>query len=153
MYPGNLKLNKKGQEFSGFRLLVEAVMVVLIMVIIFAILTHIESIRHDVSKRKLFDGFKKAFDAPDGSVIFEENLVLTANSAYTAGAFANTVTGISPECIEFRAIESPAFLVGESSIEIGQQVETDVYYSCQRQYEGGECPITCIISFGRDLRE
>jgi len=145
-------MNEAGQEFSGFRLLIEAAMVVLILVIIFSILSHLDNIRRDVSEKRLYEGFEKAAAAPDGSVIFEKGLVLGEGKGYSTRAFAKRVTDIEAECIEIRAGKSSAFSLEESSrIMVNSQVTADVYYKCNRTYDGADCHVLCTISFGEDL--
>jgi hypothetical protein len=148
-------LNEQGQESSGFRLLVEAVMVVFILVIIFAVISKLDEVTQQASVKRLFEGFSKAVDSPDGSVIFEKDLVLREGSVYSRTAFAESAANIEPGSISIQASKSSAFLLlsNGSAVEIRSLVSTDVYYQCKTEYEGGERKISCTISFGQELKE
>lgn len=153
------RLNEQGQESSGFRLLVEAVMVVFILVIIFAVISKLDEVTQQASEKRLFEGFSKAVDSPDGAVIFEKDLVLRQGSVYSRTAFAEAATNIDPDSISIQASNSSAFSLkgdsaaGFSAVEIMSAASTDVYYQCKTNYEGGERKISCIISFGKELKE
>lgn len=146
-----MKLNQRGQEFSAFRLLVEAVMVVFILTIIMVAIGQIDEIRENVSKRQVLTGFDKAVKSPDGSVIVEENLVLSKGSAYSRRAFSSRVVGLSPECVEITARESPGFLLaGDAAVEMATMVQANVYYQCVTANDA-ECEIRCTVSFGKEI--
>lgn len=145
-------MNRLGQEEAGFRLLIEIVMVAFIMVIIYGVITQVDSWRWKISEKSLFDGFQRALNSPDGSIIIQKDLVFAKGASYSNRAFAGSVTGIGFECIEIQANESVAFnLYQNSMVEITTQIQTDVYYKCLP----GEvdCKYQCIVSFGKDLAE
>ena len=148
-------LNEQGQESSGFRLLVEAVMVVFILVIIFAVISKLDEVTQRASEKRLFEGFSKAVASPDGAVIFEKDLMLRQGSVYSRTAFAEAATNIDPGSISIQASKSSAFLLlnNGAAIEIRSTVSTGVYYQCKTNYEAGERKISCVISFGQELYE
>jgi len=149
-------MNRQGQEGASFRLLIEAVLIVFILVIILGVVSQIDEWRWRISERRLFEGFNKALNSPDGSIIFEKEIVLRANSSYSNRAFASTVAGIDSECIEIHSSDSSAFIVTDASvIEITTVIQTNVYYKCLPGIALGEdqCPDYCLISFGKDLKE
>ncbi len=146
-------MNEKGQEFSGFRLLVEAVMVVFILSIILVTVSQLDAIRQQVSERRLFEGFQKAVRSPDGSIILEENIVLVTGSAFTRRTFSALAIDILPECVAIEASDSTAFSTsGSTAIEITTLVQTNIYYQCVTQY-GKDCKICCTVSFGEELEQ
>ena len=143
-------MNQKGQEEAGFRLIVEAVLVVFILVIILSVVSQISEWRFQISQRRLMEGFKKAIETPDGTVVVENELVLKQGSMYSARAFSNNVTGMQPECIEIQASQSTAFKVtNKKVIEITTWLQTNVYYQCLLGKLG--CDTHCTISFGEEL--
>ena len=148
-----LRLDSRGQEGAPFRLLVEAIMVVFILVIIIGMLNWIDSIKTSVSEKRLFDGFEKALNSPDGKVIFEEDLILKGGSTYTSRSFAefaNMGEKLAPGCISISAIDSSAFEVTSPAIiEIITLIQTSVYYRCKGT-DGGGCEMNCEIRFGDD---
>jgi len=145
-------MNRLGQEEAGFRLLIEIVMVAFIMVIIYGVITQVDSWRWKISEKSLFDGFQRALNSPDGSIIVQKDLVFAKGATYSNRAFAGSATGIGFECIEIQANESIAFKLYENKmVEITTQIQTDVYYKCLPGE--GDCKYHCIVSFGRDLAE
>ncbi len=145
-------MNQQGQEGAGFRLIVEIVLVVFILVIIFAVISQVENIQYTVSEQSLYRGFQNSLNSPDGSVIVAKDLVFAKGSTYSNRAFASSVTGIGFECVELDAIDSVAFEKYETSlIELTTQYQTTVYYKC---FPGeDDCEYECIVSFGKDLSE
>jgi len=149
-------MNQKGQEGAAFRLLVEAVLVAFILVIILSIIGQIDQFRWQVSERRLFEGFDKAFNSPDGSVIVEKDLVLKNGASYSRGAFASPVTGMDDECVAIEASNSTAFSLTENKVvEITTIIQASVYYKCIHGEEIGEaqCPVYCTVGFGKDLSD
>ncbi|MFA4855666.1 MAG: hypothetical protein WC634_03715 [archaeon] len=145
-------MNRLGQEEAGFRLLIEIVMVAFIMVIIYSVITQVDSLKDEISKKSLFDGFQRALDSPDGSIIVQKDLVFSKGASYSNRAFAGSVAGIGFECIEIQANESIAFKLYENHVvEITTQIQTDVYYKCLPGE--GDCKYHCTVSFGKDLAE
>ena len=147
-------MNQLGQEEAGFRLLVEIVMVAFIMVIIYSVITQVDSWRWKISEKSLFDGFQRALNSPDGSIIVQKDLVFAKGASYSNRALAGSVTGIGFECIEIQANESIAFSLYENSmVELTTQLQTDVYYTCLQGDGEDGCKYHCIVSFGKDLAE
>ena len=145
-------MNQRGQEGAGFRLIVEIVLVVFILVIIFAVITQVENIQYTVSEQSLYKGFQNALSSPDGSTIVAKDLVFAKDSTYSNRAFASSVTGIGFECIELDALDSSAFEKYEDSvITLTTQYQTTVYYKCFQEDNDDECHYRCIVSFGKDF--
>lgn len=130
-------------------------MVVFILVIIFAVISKLDEVTQQASEKRLFEGFSKAVNSPDGAVIFEKDLVLRQGSVYSRTAFAESAANIEPGRISIQASDASAFLLlkGNSAVEIRSLVSTDVYYQCKTNYEAGERRISCTISFGQELKE
>lgn len=143
-------MNQRGQEGAGFRLIVEAVLVIFILVIILSVVTQISEWRYQISQKRLMEGFKKSLETPDGTVVVENELVLKQGSMYSSRAFANSATGISHECIEIESSGSTAFSVtNQKVIEITTWIQTNVFYQCFTDKLG--CDTHCTISFGEQL--
>ncbi len=147
-------MNQKGQEFSAFRLLIDAILVLLILVIIIGILGWVTSLRFQISEKRLYDGFDKAVNSPDGKTVVEKNIMLRKGSIYGAGAFEKP--GVPKKCIKFQRLDLAALqLLGEQHIEIREDIQLDMYYSCIRNLEGRECSeecdLCCKISFGKEF--
>ena len=149
-------MNERGQEGAGFRLLIEAVLVVFILVIVLGVVSQIDAWKWQISERRLYEGFAKALNSPDGSVIVEKELVLKGGASYSSRTFAQRFTGIESECIEINASASSAFSLSNNMlVEITTLIQTDVYYKCQPGSQIGEsqCQPYCTVGFGKDLRK
>ena len=148
-------MNQRGQEGASFRLLIDAVLVVLILGIIIGVIGQMDHWRWQVSERRLIEGFYKSTNSPDGSVIMEKGIVLKEGAMYSTGTFAASVADVSQECIELDSSDSAAFSLSSDSLvlEVRSLVETNVYYKCVYGKEIGEdeCGLYCIVSFGKDL--
>lgn len=148
-------MNEKGQEGASFRLLIDAVLVIFILVIILGVISQIDNWRWQVSERRLFEGFYKSIDSPDGSVIVEKDIVLKHGATYSTRAFSSSIADLDHECIELDSSDSAAFYLSSDSavLEVKNLVETNVYYKCVRGKEIGEdqCELYCTVSFGKDL--
>jgi len=144
-------LNQRGQEGAGFRLIVEIVLVVFILVIIFAVISQVENIQYTVSEQSLYRGFQNSVNSPDGSTIVAKNLIFAKGSTYSNRAFASSVTGIDFKCVELDSLDSTAFKKYENSVvEFTTQYQTTVFYKCFSD-DDDDCPYKCIVSFGKDF--
>ena len=143
-------MNSKGQEFSAFRLLIDAILVLLILIIIIGILGWVDSLRFSISEQRFYESFSKAVNSPNGQTVEERNLMFRANSTYLTGAFQRP--GIPKECITFDAVGLAAIEISNNDhqINIAENIQLDVYYRCERQFKG-DCEMECDISFGKDF--
>jgi len=145
-------MNQQGQEGAGFRLIVEIVLVVFILIIIFAVISQVENIQYTVSEQSLYRGFQNAVSSPDGSTIVAKDLVFAKGSTYSNRAFASSVTGIGFECVELDSLDSTAFEKYDNTvIEFTTQYQTTVYYQCFPDDDDDDCDYKCIVSFGKDF--
>ena len=149
-------MNRCGQEFSGFRLLIDAILVLMILVVIMGILGWVEGLRFQMSEQRLSDGFSKAVNSPNGKIVLEKNLSLRAGLSYIAGGFADRAS-LEKQCVKFDALDVRAFALSsnQSQIDITNNMVVDMYYRCIRNLEGDKCDaacdICCEISFGKEL--
>ena len=149
-------MNQRGQEGASFRLIIEAVMVLFILVIILGVVTQVDAWRWKISEQRLFEGFKNALNSPDGTVISVKELVLNKGSSYSTSAFSGSVTGLSRDCIEIQASNSSAFTVtSKSVVEVNTLIQTNVFFKClpgDSDLVGRpECHSYCYASFGAEF--
>ncbi|MDP6670938.1 MAG: hypothetical protein QGI60_03925 [archaeon] len=148
-------MNIRGQEFSGFRLLIDAVLVLMILVIIMGILGWVESLRFQMSEQRLYDGFDKAVNSPDGKVVLEKNLSIRGGIIFLTGSFERP--GIKKKCIEFDALNVGGLVLSDTKrqVEVTNNMMVDMYYKCLRNINGTncivECDTCCEISFGKEF--
>ena len=148
-------MNIRGQEFSGFRLLIDAVLVLMILVVIMGILGWVEALRFQMSEQRLFDGFDKAVNSPDGKVVLEKNLSIRGGILFLTGRFERP--GIEKKCITFDALNASAFELSpnQRQLEVTNNMLVDMYYRCIRNLDGTNCiagcTTCCEISFGKEF--
>ena len=144
-------MNKRGQAFTIFRFLVEAIIALAVLLIIIAIIGHFEERKIEVSKKRFFDGFRSAFQSPNGDTIERTDLAFESGFAITAGAFARDVR-MPAECIGFIAPVSSAFSMPDvQAIKFHQSITTNVFYRCLKQF-GAACEIVCEVSIAQPFR-
>ncbi len=148
-------MNRRGQEFSGFRLLIDAILVLMILVVIMGILGWVESLRFQMSEQRLFDGFDKAVNSPNGKVVLEKNISIREGIIFLTGGFERP--GIEKKCIKFEALDVRAFVLSnqQRQLEVTSNMMVDMYYRCIRNLGGAncivECDTCCEISFGKEF--
>lgn len=150
-------MNQQGQEFSGFRLLIEAILVLMILAIIISILGWVEGQRYGISEKRLFEGFDKAVNSPNGRTVVENDITLRKDSYYTSGSFAERAPSIPRECISFEALPLASLELSSNNgrITIKENLQLDMFYKCQRLSSecSSDCETCCKISFGREFSE
>ena len=149
-----LGMNQSGQEGAAFRLIIEAVLALFILVIIIGVVSQVDEWRWQVSARRLYEGFGKALNSPDGSVIVEKDLILKSGSSYSSRAFKGRYAGIEADCISLEASGSMAYEVSENNrvVNVNTMIQTSVYYKCLPGHlRGNDCDTFCTVSFGKKL--
>jgi len=147
-------MNQSGQEGASFRLIIEAVLALFILVIILGVVSQVDEWRWQVSVRRLYEGFDKSLNSPDGSIIVEKDLVLKAGSSYSSRAFEGRSAGIDSDCIEIDASSSMAYeVLNNRVVNIKTVIQTSVYYKCRPGHLVGEseCGTFCTVSFGKEI--
>ncbi len=143
-------MNNKGQGFSVFNLLVQAIIGLFILVIIISALTYFEGQKFRISMDRFEDNLVFASQQPNGDVLVIEEVVFN-QSTISKKAIATRI-GIGAECIDFEAKNIPAITVKNSSVVFNEPVTINVYLKC---YPDNSCNSTqgirCIVSFGKRL--
>ncbi|MFH1240230.1 MAG: hypothetical protein V1672_03355 [Candidatus Diapherotrites archaeon] len=141
-----LRINKTGQMFEGYRLIIGAIMAIMILVIILGMITYLQNIQMQISQERMYDGLKAAKKTPDGSVVVRENLIFTDGQSYSQNSFANQIN-LASECVTIQSKDSSAYeLLATGTLNINTYQTTNVYFKC---FMGGDCDITCVVSFGK----
>ena len=144
------RMNSRGQEFAGFKLLIGAITSLLILVIIVGIITHIESLKFEISEKQLYEGLNAAVQTPDGTQIVRKDLTLQQGSLYSASALA-TISGLPEACISISSSRSGGFEISgtDKIMKIKTNLVADIYYKCTKS--DPVCDISCEISFGEEI--
>ena len=137
--------------------MIEALLGIFILVIIIGVIVQIDNWRTVISQQRLYEGFNKSLNSPDGSIIVEKNLILRNGSIYTSEAFAESTAGIDKECIELQANESLPFnvLPNNRAVELKANLEVTLYYKCLpgRLLGEDQCDSYCVVSFAEELEK
>jgi len=152
-------MNRKGQEFAAFRLLIDATLVIMVLVIILGIVTWVQEWQFGISEEKIYSGFDKAINSPNGKTILEKSVMLRENRIYLATEFARA--GLSRECIKFDALGLSSLQLSNSDrqLDVKENVMLDIFFQCYRSFaeeaecDESKCDICCTISFGKDFEE
>ncbi len=146
-------LNRKGQSFAGFRLLIGAVIGLFSLMIIMTALSYIDDIRQDASRTEIFVKFNDAIQIKDSTKVLKAEKVSIPGGGLSVESFSNQ-GAIEPECLELIAGRFPELkeIVPGKSIMISRTFETTVYFRCMSGSEAGEssCDIYCRIGIGKD---
>lgn len=100
----------------------------------------------------ILNDFRNAVNSP-GKTIVSENLEFPKDVMYFAETFISR-RNPGENCFEFQASDSNTFDVHEGKIiQINDSIQTNVYYKCVTGATVGndECPLFCIISFGKEI--
>ena len=144
-------MNRQGQAFSAYKLLIGAIMGLAILTIIMGVIGYFEGLRVEIDRELFEDGFEAAVNSPDGKVIVKE--ITLHESTYTSKGLAEKFSGLTKDCIEFDAANWTAFNLaeGKQAIVIKKSVKAKVYYCCTLQGCPEGCNVCCRISFGRKI--
>ena len=141
-------LNQRGQGSDVFRLLIGAVMALAILLIVLGIVNLVGEEKFKLSRQRFFDGFSTAHDSPDGlSPVEREKLFFNKHEIFTSDSLARQFQ-MQPQCIQFfsehpRASSFP----GYSGIEMLDQLNLTVVFSCESNGPNQDCPIQCTVTF------
>lgn len=157
-----IALNKRGQAFAGYRLIIGAILAFFILLIILGAITYFENIRTQITFEALTSGLNSAKASPDGSIVKKAN-VYFSQSIYTKRFFSQR-TGLSKECFKLLARDDPiVFIRDERQLVIEQMIIENVFFRCVTcdhpdasewfDTDCEECEINCWVSVGRDLKK
>jgi hypothetical protein len=142
---------EKAQSGTVFRLMIDAIIGLVILMIILSVLGYFQSLRVDVSRAEFVSTVKAATETPDGRVVSSERLIFLKGTTFSSDQL-QYVTNYSSDCFEFQTSHATVeIFAGGKMAEFKQDIETMVYASCRPGT--GDCIIFCDVSFGRKLEE
>lgn len=146
------KIDERAQSGTVFKLMVDAIIGLVILMIILSVIGYFESMRVDVSRTEFISIVKSATESPDGRVVSSNTLIFLKGTGFTATQL-QSITNYPAECFKFESIHGLAPVVADGRIiEIKQNIETKIYARCiPITNSTGDCRIECIISFGKKL--
>ena len=148
----------KAQSGAVFRLMVDGIVGLAILLVIISALSYFQALRIQASHEKFFSLVKSATDSPTGKVLVEKNLLFVPSgfSTITLRDKINIYEG----CFKFKSNLTSANINEDGSkIDFVNNIETNLYAQCtlngNKCYSGQEecCEFMCIISFGKKLTD
>ena len=150
---------KRGQAGDVFRLMVDAIIGLVILVIILTTIAYFETLRVQVSIAEMKNIIKGAVETPSGKLLESNTLSFSGGEGYTGPLFEEW-TGVPAKCFEFESnLGSIKIVEGPGGGAIFQTpLETKVYAYCllvpgsdviYGEGDDIECELECLISFGR----
>ena len=142
-------LGERGQYFSGFRMLIGAIMALAILAIILGAIDYFRQLEVSSSNQQFLQGFSSAVEASDGSVIAKKNILL--QPAEFGSVYFARLARTDPECVEFRSSGISNYTISPDGhgVRINNEIKTDIFFKCERFVLG--CDVRCTISFGKKL--
>ncbi|MDD3159832.1 MAG: hypothetical protein PHQ98_02600 [Candidatus ainarchaeum sp.] len=157
-------VDEKGQAGAVFRLMVDGIVGLAILLIIISLLGYFNSLIYTQALTKTSDIVKKAYNSPTGVIVTEQNnekLPFLKDSMFTSSSFAYNI-GEEKECFTFFTNSSAIDLFsGQNGISFKQNLNVNVYAKClpldiasrEGSYSNcdSKCKVCCLISFGKKL--
>jgi len=143
-------MQETGQAFTVFRFLVAIITGLAVLLIIFSIIKFFEEREFEISRERFFEGFRSAFNSPNGDVFEREDIAFNAADLVTAISLARDVK-IPADCVEFSGGSSAFSLQGTQAIEFQEKATINVFYRCFKSFSAA-CETSCEVSFGQPFR-
>jgi hypothetical protein len=153
-------MNNKGQAGAVFKLMVDGIVGLVILVIIFSLLMYFDSLRYANARSEVRDIVQTAYNNPTGIVVSQqknEKLPFLKDEFFFGSHFAASLNS-DKECFVF-ITNSPAIEILSNSIRFNQNLNSFVSAKCNTlsgaslDYVGcsSSCNICCAVSFGKKL--
>lgn len=143
-------MNKDGQAFAVYKLLIGAIIALLILVIIIGAISYLEGLKFDISRKRFITGLQQVVEQPNEDLFKIENVIFRKGDFYSTALLGRKeIMGLDEECIELDAAEGAAFDLESDKITIKQEIITTVYAQCRATDCAYDCDICCIVSFGK----
>jgi hypothetical protein len=155
---GFLPHEERAQAEAVFRLMIDSIIGLAVLVIIMSCLSYFTNLSFEQSMNDLRDLVKGATSSPDGKVLGKSNLSFPGGRVISTSDFEYW-TQISSTCFSIQSVLGSVSVTGSgASLEIQQTTKTNVSAKClprscdpSMQQEEGNCCYDCTVSFGRQL--
>lgn len=150
---------KKAQSGAVFRLMVDSIVGLAILLIILSAMAYFQGMKITASNEKFYSLVESATNSPNGKVFVEKNL--TFNPGGFSAISIRNQTNIFEECFIFKTNLGNAKIAEDGmKIDLTAPIETDVYVQCSSSHPDAEgdcegdlqcCEFICDISFGKKI--
>ena len=154
----------KAQSEAVFRLMIDGIVGMAILLIIISSLSYFQELRVQASNAKFFSLVESSINSPNGNVFVEKKLSFVKGGSFSAVKLQREYN-IPLKCFDFETNLSYAKIIGQDSgtgagkgIEFTQSVETNVYAKCELSNNSCDvdatdcCELNCVFSFGKKLK-
>lgn len=151
------RLNEKGQEFVGFRLMIGVFIAFFILIIILGALNYFEGLKTEIVQQAMHSGINSAKSSPNGLVVKKPNVAFKS-TVFTKRYFS-AISGLPEECIELQGRDDGIVYVRNEGrqLVVEQDLTDNAYFRCVTcDHEDAfnsdceECEINCLVSLGVD---
>jgi hypothetical protein len=144
----NFFLENKAQAGAVFRLMVDAIIGLVILVAILSTLSHFEQQQLALSLREFESFLTSAINSPDGKIIESPVLTFNKGTMYSTRSF-EAMTQHPRECFFIQGLSGSIRITDDETVEFLSRTQVKIYAKCETS--GGDCPYTCTISFGKKI--
>lgn len=153
--------DQRGQAGDVFRLMIDSIIGLAILVIILSSINYFGSLRSQISIAEMRGLVESGVQTPTGRVLESNNLSFSKGEAYSS-VLMEQWTGVPESCFSFESGLGAISIVDDRKAEFTSNVDTKVYVSCiinpneiceYGDGDCGSCEFDCIISFGRKPSE
>ena len=157
--PRALLREQRAQSEVVFRLMIDSIVGLAILVIIISAVSYFNDQAITQSKADFVRTVQYASSSPDGQVITSKDLTFARGFGVDSSDLQNW-TGYAAKCFSFRSILSSVQVTNDSKrVEFNQNIGLKVFSkcvsfsSCDPADKENSCCICCIISFGKATTE
>jgi hypothetical protein len=153
--PNNLLDDQKAQAEAVFRLMIDSVIGLAILLVIMSALNYFQGQVVVQSKSDFFALVKNAVNTPNGAVLMSKELTFPNKFSVDAADLQNA-SNLSENCFEFDSMGSVQTSSDKKEVRFSQSLKVIVYAKCNAvlgcdPYNSENCCTQCIISFARPL--
>jgi hypothetical protein len=148
---------ENGQASDVFRLMIDAIIGLVILVMILATINYFGSLRQQISISEMRGMVEGAVQTPTGMVLESKTLAFSEGEGYSGELFEQW-TGLPAKCFSFQSrIGTIKVVDGQGGgVIFNSNVDSKVYMRCKAtgktcDYGDAECidcEIECLVSFG-----
>jgi len=146
----NLFKENNAQAGAVFRLMVDAIIGLVILLTILSALSYFEQQKISVGLKEFESVIYSAVNAPDGKIVESGGLSFLKGTVFTSTGL-EVATGYKAECFNFQTGVT-TIQVSDSAVRILQNIDVKVYAQCQPSIDcDSDCLFCCMISFGKRI--
>ena len=140
----SLHSEEKAQAEAVFRLMIDSIVGIAILLIIVSVIGYFNTQVIDQSKSDLIKWVRDASNSPDGSILTSGDLTFSKGFGVSAES-TQEWTGVSSKCFGFDANPGVITLLGEqgalgyAGLEFNQNLTTKVYVQCKSSQNPSSC--------------